>query len=78
MFESLIPRGKMGRPEEIPAVALVSGVRQFELREWGGVVCRRRLFGHLNSRAVVDGGHRHPAYGKTGEIPVDMGRMFRL
>jgi NAD(P)-dependent dehydrogenase (short-subunit alcohol dehydrogenase family) len=47
MFESLIPRGKMGRLEEIATVAL-SCFRRFELREWCGVVCQRRLLGHLN------------------------------
>ena len=52
MFESLIPRGKMGRPEEIAAVALFLASDDFELREWGGVVCRRRLLGHLNSRRL--------------------------
>ena len=49
MFESLIPRGKMGRPEEIAAVALFLASDDFELREWCGVVRRRRLLGHLNS-----------------------------
>ena len=49
MFESLIPRGKMGRPEEIAAVALFLASDDFELREWRGVVRRRRLLGHLNS-----------------------------
>ncbi len=49
MFESLIQRGKMGRPEEIATVALLSFFRRFELREWGGVVCRRRLLGNLKS-----------------------------
>ena len=48
IFESLIPRGKMGRPEEIATVALFSCFRRFELPEWGGVVCRRRLLGNLN------------------------------
>jgi NAD(P)-dependent dehydrogenase (short-subunit alcohol dehydrogenase family) len=37
-FESLIPRGKMGRPEEIATVAL-SCFRRLQLRKWGGVVC---------------------------------------
>jgi len=49
LFESLIPRGKMGRPEEIAAGRAVSCFRRFELREWGGVVCRPRLLGHLKS-----------------------------
>ena len=49
MFESLIPRGKMGTPEEIAAVALFLASDDFELREWCGVVRRRRLLGHLNS-----------------------------
>jgi NAD(P)-dependent dehydrogenase (short-subunit alcohol dehydrogenase family) len=49
MFESLIPRGKMGRPEEIATVALFLASDDSELREWGGVVCRRRLLGHLKS-----------------------------
>ena len=49
MFESLIPRRKMGRPEEIAAVALFLASDDFELREWCGVVRRRRLLGHLNS-----------------------------
>jgi hypothetical protein len=37
----------MGRPEEIAAVALF--LSSFELGEWGGVGCRRRLLGHLKS-----------------------------
>ena len=54
MFESLIPRGKMGRPEEICDGRAVSCFRRFELREWGGVVRRRRLVGHLKSRCLGD------------------------
>jgi NAD(P)-dependent dehydrogenase (short-subunit alcohol dehydrogenase family) len=50
MFESLIPRGKMGRPEEIATAARFLASDDSELREWGGVVCRRRLLGHLNRR----------------------------
>jgi NAD(P)-dependent dehydrogenase (short-subunit alcohol dehydrogenase family) len=53
MFESLIPRGKMGRPEEIATVALFC-LRRFELREWGGVGCRWRLLGHLKSADLVE------------------------
>jgi len=53
IFESLIPRGKMGRPVEIATVALFLCFRRFELREWGGVVCRRRLLGNLNRRISV-------------------------
>src|SRR3984893_8762754 len=52
MFESLIPRGTMGRPEEICDGRAVSCFRRFELREWGGVVCRRRLLGHLKGRGI--------------------------
>jgi hypothetical protein len=33
----------------------VSCFRRFELREWGGVVCRRRLLGHLKSRRKACG-----------------------
>jgi NAD(P)-dependent dehydrogenase (short-subunit alcohol dehydrogenase family) len=46
MFKSLIPRGKMGRSEEIATVALFLASDDSELREWGGVVRRRRLLGH--------------------------------
>jgi NAD(P)-dependent dehydrogenase (short-subunit alcohol dehydrogenase family) len=53
MFESLIPRGKMGRPEEIATAARFLASDDSELREWGGVVCRRRLLGHLNRRISV-------------------------
>jgi len=65
MFESLIPRGKMGRPEEICDGRAVSCFRRSELREWGGVVCRRRLLGNLNRRISVtvhdrQGTHRDP------------------
>ena len=49
MFKSLIPRGKMGRSEEIATVALFLASDDSELREWGGVGCRRRLLGHLIS-----------------------------
>ena len=49
MFEFLIPRGKMGHPEEIATAALFLSSDDFELREWGGVVRRRRLLGHLKS-----------------------------
>jgi NAD(P)-dependent dehydrogenase (short-subunit alcohol dehydrogenase family) len=52
-FEFLIPRGKMGRPEEIATTALFLSSDDFELREWGGVVRRRRLLGHLNRRISV-------------------------
>jgi hypothetical protein len=52
MFESLIPRGKMGRPEEICDGRAVSCFRRSEFREWGGVVCRRRLLGNLNRRVT--------------------------
>ena len=50
--KSLIPRGKMGRPEEICDGRAVSCFRPSELREWGGVVCRRRLLGNLNRRVT--------------------------
>ena len=50
MFESLIPRGTMGRPEEICDGRAVSCFRRSELREW--VVCRRRLLGNLNRRVI--------------------------
>ena len=56
MFESLIPRGKMGRPEEIATVALFLAFRRFELREWGGFGCRRRLLGHLKPRRIAGTG----------------------
>jgi hypothetical protein len=59
MFESLIPRGKMGRPEEIATAALFSCFRRFELREWGGVGCRRRLLGHLKSAGERAKGSAH-------------------
>jgi len=52
MFESLIPRGTMGRPEEICDGRAVSCFRRSELREWGGVVCRRRLLRNLNRRVT--------------------------
>ena len=50
--KSLILRGKMGRPEEICDGRAVSCFRRSELREWGGVVCRRRLLGNLNRRVT--------------------------
>ena len=50
--KSLIPRGKMGRPEEICDGRAVSCFRRSELREWGRVVCRRRLLGNLNRRVT--------------------------
>jgi hypothetical protein len=37
MFESLIPRGTMGRPEEICDGRAVSCFRRSELREWEGI-----------------------------------------
>ena len=52
MFETLIPQGKMGRPNEICYGRAVSCFRRSELREWGGVVCRRRLLGNLNRRVT--------------------------
>ena len=52
MFETLIPQGKMGRPKEICDGRAVSCFRRSELREWGGVVCRRRLLGNLNRRVT--------------------------
>ena len=48
MFETLIRQGKMGRPKEICDGRAVSRFRRSELREWSGVVCRRRLLGNLN------------------------------
>src|ERR1019366_10310806 len=53
--KSLIPRGKMGRPEEICDGRAVSCFRRSELREWGGVVCRRRLLGSVNRRGSKNG-----------------------
>ena len=50
--KSLIPRGKMGRPEEICDGRAVSCFRRSELREWGGVVCRQRILGNLNRRVT--------------------------
>src|ERR1700691_1107712 len=50
--KSLIPRGKMGRPEEICDGRAVSCFRRSELREWGGFVCRRRLLRNLNRRVT--------------------------
>jgi NAD(P)-dependent dehydrogenase (short-subunit alcohol dehydrogenase family) len=53
MFESLIPRGKMGRPEEIATAALFLASDDSSFVNGGGVVCRRRLLGHLNRRISV-------------------------
>ncbi len=49
MFESLIPRGKMGRPEEIATVALFLASDDSSFVNRGGVVRRRRHDGHLTS-----------------------------
>jgi Enoyl-(Acyl carrier protein) reductase len=53
MFEFLIPRGMIGRPEEIATVVLFLASDDSELREWGGVVRRRRPLGHLNRRSSM-------------------------
>ncbi len=52
MFESLIPRGTMGSPEEIATAALFLASDDFELREWAGVVGRWRLLGHLKGSGI--------------------------
>ena len=46
------PAGKDGSSRGNCGGRAVSGFRRFELREWGGVVRRRRLLGHLNSRRL--------------------------
>ena len=53
MFESLIPRGMMGRPEEIATVVLFLASDDSELPEWDGVVRRGRPLGHLNRRSSM-------------------------
>ncbi len=49
-FESLIPRGKMGRPEEIASARIVPGLGRLELRQRHGIGCRRRYLGDLIGR----------------------------
>ncbi len=58
MFESPDPAGKDGPSRGDRGGRAVPGFRRVELREWVGVVRRRRLLGHLTSRriaAMVDG-----------------------
>lgn len=47
-FESLIPRGKMGRPEEIATRRPVPRLRRLQLRQRPGTGHRRRHHRHLN------------------------------
>ena len=52
MFEIPDPAGNDGSSRGNRGGRAVSGFRQFELREWDGLGCRRRLLGHLNSRRL--------------------------
>jgi len=55
MFESLVPRGTMGQPEEIATVALFLASDDWSFVKWGGVERRRRLLGGLEPATSVSG-----------------------
>src|SRR6202035_1853189 len=46
------PAGKDGSSSRNCDSRAVPCFRRFELREWGGVVCRRRPLGHLKGRGI--------------------------
>jgi hypothetical protein len=52
-LESLIPRRKMGRTEEIASVALVLALGRLELCQWRRAGYRRRHHGDLSASPVV-------------------------
>jgi len=61
----------MGRSEEIAAVAVFL-LQTIRACEWGGVVCRRRLLGHLNSHRIAGVADRPAArkvaHGRTSRV----------
>ncbi len=56
-FESLIPRGQMGRPDEI-ATAALPRLRRLQLRQRHGTHRRRRHHRHLDRTTTTRAGHR--------------------
>ena len=57
-FKSLIPRGKMGRPEEIATVALFLASEDSSFVNWVELFCRRRHHHLLTGRDCVHLGCR--------------------
>ena len=52
-FKSQVPRGEIGRPEEIATVALFLASERFELREWSRAVRGRRDCPNLKSASPL-------------------------